>query len=194
MPYQSSAETEKAIDRRTILKAGALGGLLLSSIGSTVAEAASFAMPRMGSYKIAFRNTHTGETFSGTYRSGSRYLPDAFDKINVVLRDFRTDEMFPIDPRVIDIMYLVHSRTGSKEPFDVLSGYRSAKTNAMLRKASGGVARNSLHMTGQAIDLRLPGFSTRRIRDIGSAIKAGGVGYYPGSDFVHLDTGKIRTW
>ena len=194
MADQSALQDKKGINRRAILRAGVLGGLLLPVMAAE-AKAAAFAMPRQGSYKIAFRNTHTNEIFSGTYRVGDRYLPDAFERINYVLRDFRTNDVFPIDPRLIDIVYLAHAKTGSNAPFDVLSGYRSPKTNDMLRRTGGGgVARNSLHLMGQAIDLRMDGFSTRRIRDIGKEIHAGGVGYYPGSNFVHLDTGKFRTW
>ena len=191
----NKATDNQAIDRRAILRAGALGGLLLSSFAAAPAQATSFVMPRDGAFRVAFRNQHTGESFSGAYRIGDRYLPDAFSKINSVLRDFRTNEVFPIDPRIIDIIYAVHTKTGANKPFEVLSGYRSPRTNAMLRRTGGGgVAKNSLHMTGQAIDLRLPGYKTSYIRDIGKQVRAGGVGYYPGSNFVHLDTGKVRFW
>lgn len=192
--FKQTEQEEKFIDRRSILKAGALGGLLLPLMAGE-AKAAAFAMPKLSAHKIAFKNIHTGESFTGAYRAGDRYLPDAFEKINNVLRDFRTGDVFPIDPRVIDIIYMVHAKTGSSEPLNILSGYRSPKTNAMLKRTGGGgVATHSLHLIGQAIDLRIPGFSTRKIRDIGVSLKAGGVGYYPGSDFVHVDTGRVRTW
>jgi uncharacterized protein YcbK (DUF882 family) len=147
-----------------------------------------------GARKISFRNSHTGETFSGVYRVGDKYLPDAFERINIVLRDFRSNELFPIDPRAIDIIYSVHQMTDRVDPYEILSGYRCPKTNAGLRKHGEGVAKNSLHMTGQAIDLRLPGFNTKQIRNIAVSLKAGGVGYYPKSDFVHMDTGDVRIW
>ena len=89
---------------------------------------------------------------------------------------------------------MMQQKTGSRRPFEVLSGYRSPRTNAMLQRTSAGVARNSLHLTGQAIDLRLPGYSTRKLRDNAKALRAGGVGYYPRSDFVHVDTGRVRIW
>lgn len=184
---------EQGVSRRDVIKTGlwaAAGSLLLPN----VAQAAAVKMPKSGSYDIDFVNLHTGESFSGTYRVGSRYLPDAFEEINYVLRDFRTDEVFPIDPRVIDIIYMVHRKTGRKDPLQILSGYRSPKTNNMLRHASSGVARNSMHLSGQAIDFRMAGASTRGLRDIAVGFKAGGVGYYPKSDFVHVDTGKFRTW
>ncbi|MBU0859554.1 MAG: DUF882 domain-containing protein, partial [Alphaproteobacteria bacterium] len=116
-------------------------------------------------------------------------------RINIVLRDFRRNEVYPIDPRVIDILYMVRAKTGSQGgTFEVLSGYRSPKTNAMLRKASGGVAKNSLHLTGQAIDIRMDGINTRKLNEVAKSLDAGGVGYYPRSNFVHLDTGRVRHW
>lgn len=184
---------EQGYSRREILKTGlwaAAGSMLLPS----VANAAAVKLPKTGSYDINFTNTHTGEKFSGTYRAGSKYLPDAFEEINYVLRDFRTGEVFPIDPRVIDILYMVHRKTNRNGAMQVLSGYRSPKTNNMLRNASSGVARNSLHLSGQAIDFRMAGVSTRGLRDIARGIQAGGVGYYPRSDFVHIDTGRVRSW
>jgi len=195
---KQACELTDAESRRNFLKTGGYlaAGALVGCSFIHPAEAAIFKNGKItsGSRRIAFHNTHTGESFSGVYRVGSKYLPDAFDQINYVLRDFRTEETFPIDPRVIDIIYAVHQESGSSKPFEIISGYRSPKTNAMLRNASTGVAKRSLHMEGRAIDLRLPGFSTRKIRDIGVSLKSGGVGYYPGSDFVHLDTGDVRSW
>jgi uncharacterized protein YcbK (DUF882 family) len=182
--------------RRAILQAGALGGLLLPSLfGGGPAKAASFALRGGETYRVLFRNEHTDETFEGAYRVGGRYIPEAFERINHILRDFRTGEIFPIDPRVIDILYAIHTKTGARHPIEVLSCYRSPKTNNMLmRTGTGGVAHNSLHLTGQAIDIRQPGFSTKKLRDVGKELFAGGVGYYPKSNFVHLDTGRIRYW
>lgn len=185
------------LNRRDILKtglAGFMGSLLPSFLLSSEAEAAGRALPRSGSFSVSFRNDHTGEGFSGVYRVGGKYLPEAFDRINVVLRDFRTGDVFPIDPRAIDILYMLQRGTGRRQPFDVLSGYRSPKTNAMLNRTSAGVARNSLHLTGQAIDFRMEGYPTQRLRNQARALRAGGVGYYPSSDFVHIDTGQIRHW
>lgn len=191
---QNDNGTMPHIDRRGLLKAGLIGmGTGLVSALSTPALAA-MKMPGNGSYKISFRNSHTGESFNGVYRVGNKYLPDAFDQINHVMRDFRTGEEYPIDPRSLDILYMVQNKINQRAPLEVLSGYRSPRTNAMLRKASTGVAKNSLHMTGQAIDFRLTGYSTRGLRDVAINLRAGGVGYYPGSDFVHVDTGKVRHW
>ncbi len=144
--------------------------------------------------KVSFRNMHTGESFSGIYKVGDHYLPDAFEQINYVLRDFRSGDVFPMDPQLIDLLSTLHGRIGGDEPFEILSGYRSPKTNARLRRASTGVAKNSLHMKGMATDIRLPEHSTAELRRQAIALKTGGVGYYPRSNFVHVDTGRFRTW
>lgn len=189
-------DIDNGLSKREILKGGLLGlaGLCASSCFGVAQAAGRLSLPDAGTFTISFRNQHTGESFSGAYRVGDRYLPEAFDKINYVLRDFRTGEIFPIDPRVMDILCSVRHRMSTDEAFEVLSGYRSPKTNAMLRATSEGVARNSLHLTGQAIDIRLPGYSTAGLRQAGIKLGAGGVGYYPKSDFVHMDTGKVRIW
>ena len=184
--------------RRDVLKYGlytACGSILMPTLAGT-AEAGAFRGGNMksGARRVSFRNTHTGESFSGVYRVGNKYLPDAFEQINYVLRDFRTGDVFPIDPRLMDIIYTVHGMTGTSRPYDIISGYRSPKTNAMLRKASTGVAKKSLHMSGQAIDVRIPDFSTARLRDLAKSLQAGGVGSYSKSNFVHMDTGAVRAW
>ena len=199
MTTHSKGHPAENVSRRKFLGLGAVAAVS-TLVATSIIHPASAAIFSRNSYsengsrKITFRNSHTGETFSGVYRVGDKYLPDAFERINVVLRDFRTDELFPIDPRVIDIIYAVHQQTQHDEPYEILSGYRCPKTNKMLRGASGGVAKNSLHMTGQAVDLRLPGFSTARIRDLAKSLRAGGVGYYSKSNFVHMDSGDVRHW
>lgn len=179
------------IDRRSVLKAGLLGAAVASVplIGANEAQAKGH-----GAWRVKFTQAHTGESFNGVYRVGNRYLPEAFEKLNYVLRDFRTGEVFPMDPRVIDILSMVQSKSGTSEPFQVLSAYRSPKTNVNLRKASGGVAKNSFHMYGQALDIRNPNVNTKRLRNIARGLKAGGVGYYPRSSFIHVDTGAVRSW
>ncbi len=197
MTIQTKGASASSVSRRKFLGLGALAAGTIAA-SSIIPPASAAIMSRGGRFdgarKISFRNSHTGETFSGVYRVGDKYLPDAFERINVVLRDFRSNEMFPIDPRVIDIIHAVHGLTQRDEPYEVLSGYRCPKTNAGLRQHGEGVAKNSLHMTGQAIDLRLPGFATKQIRTLAVSLKAGGVGYYPKSDFVPMDTGDVRTW
>jgi len=178
--------------RRKVLKHGMAG--LLAGIVPLALPGMTEAGRRFETRRISFRHAHTGESFSGVYRVGDKYLPEAFDRINYVMRDFRTGEVFPMDPRVVDILSLIHERSDSKTKFEVLSGYRSPKTNAMLRRASSGVAKNSFHMYGQAIDIRLPDMRTSKLRRVALNLKAGGVGYYPKSNFVHVDTGKVRSW
>lgn len=198
MTSHNEGQAAPSVSRRKFI---GMGIVAASAVASTSIPASAAIFGRntgneSGARKISFRNSHTGETFSGVYRVGDKYLPDAFERINVVLRDFRTNELFPIDPRVLDIIHAVHEKTQLSEPYEILSGYRCPKTNAMLREGTSktGVAKNSLHMTGQAIDLRLPGFDTRRIRDLAQSLKAGGVGYYSSSNFVHMDSGDVRHW
>lgn len=179
------------MNRREIVKAGLAG--MLASLVPFFPAGKAFASTG-GAWRVVFRNSHTGESFNGVYRVGNKYLPEAFDRLNYVLRDFRTGEIFPMDPRVIDLMSVIQKKTGQKQPLEVLSGYRSPKTNAGLRHESSGVAKNSFHMYGQALDMRLRGYSTRGLRNIAVNLKGGGVGYYPRSDFIHVDTGSVRSW
>ena len=144
--------------------------------------------------KLSFFNTHTQETLDVCYYESGDYRPEAMDRINYILRDFRTHQILPIDPQLLDQLFALKIRIRPRTPFHIISGYRSPATNAMLRKISTGVARTSLHTKGQAIDIRLPGYNTARLRDLSIKLKAGGVGYYPKSDFVHLDTGRVRHW
>jgi uncharacterized protein YcbK (DUF882 family) len=143
---------------------------------------------------LSFYNTHTGERLVVEYFAGGAYVPDALNEVNWFLRDFRTGGVHDIDPGVLDILTKVHDMTGASRPFDVISGYRSPETNEMLRRRSREVASGSLHQVGKAIDVRLPGVDLTRVRNAGLALGLGGVGYYRKSNFVHLDTGRVRRW
>ena len=172
-----------------------LGGSLVVATASQLwwpgeAEAANLRAGR----EVTFLNAHTGERFKGEYWQNGRYLSDAFKDIKHIMRDHRTDEIFPIDPRLIDVLFVSQKRLKTAKPYRIFSGYRSPKTNAKLRRMTFGVAKKSLHMQGQAVDLRLPGRRVSDIRRQAMALKAGGVGYYPKSQFVHLDTGRVRHW
>lgn len=145
-------------------------------------------------HEVSIKNAHTGERFQGVYRIGSYYVPAAFRRINRVLRDHRTGDIHPIDPKLIDTLSRIQRDCQCSQAIDVLSGYRSPKTNSMLRRASSGVAQNSYHMKGQAADIRVPGSSTSKVRNTARALRVGGVGFYPRSNFVHVDTGDVRTW
>lgn len=183
---------ETLLERRSFLKSGLT--LSMSALISVSSVKPALALPSGGEYRASFKNSHTEETFIGTYRVGNKYLPEAFERINYVLRDFRANEVFPIDPRVIDILAIVHRMTGAHESYSVLSGYRSPQTNKMLRSNGEGVARRSLHMSGQAVDVRMSNTTPARLRELAIKLKAGGVGYYPRSGFVHMDSGEFRTW
>lgn len=146
------------------------------------------------SYTVHIKNAHTGERFHGVYRIGNYYVPAAFRKINRVMRDHRTGAVHPIDPELIDTVARVQKNCNCTTAVEILSGYRSPKTNAMLRRGSSAVAKNSFHMKGQAADIRVPGSSTSKVRNSARALRVGGVGYYPKSGFVHVDTGAVRSW
>ncbi len=129
-----------------------------------------------------------------TYFADNNYDETALAAINRVLRDFRTDEVFPIRTALLDQLHRIHAVLGSKVPFQVISAYRSPATNDMLHRSTSGVASHSLHMEGMAIDVRLADTPTHRLRDVAANLKLGGVGYYASSDFVHLDIGRPRHW
>lgn len=148
----------------------------------------------LGERRIHLYNTHTGEECLTTYFSDGAYVPDCLDEINMVLRDHRSNEMVDMDIELLDYLYDIKQKLGVRKPFLVLSGYRSPSTNKMLRKKSKKVAKNSFHMQGRAIDVRLEGVPTHYISRAGEQLRRGGVGYYPKSNFVHLDVGNVRTW
>jgi uncharacterized protein YcbK (DUF882 family) len=143
---------------------------------------------------VAFHNLHTGESLEATYWDRGTYVPDALSAVNHVLRDFRTGDVHDIDPRLLDLLTRLSSRVEARAPFQVISGYRSPATNAMLRANSDGVAKGSLHMQGLAIDIRLADVALDRLHGAALELGAGGVGYYPVSDFVHVDVGRVRHW
>jgi uncharacterized protein YcbK (DUF882 family) len=143
---------------------------------------------------LSFVHTHTGERLAAEYVSGGSYVPDALAAIDHLLRDFRTGDVHTIDASLLDLLHDLSVATGTRRPFQVISGYRSPATNDMLRRRSEGVAAGSLHMKGQAIDVRLADVPLSRLRLAAQRAGRGGVGYYPTSDFVHIDTGRVRIW
>lgn len=144
--------------------------------------------------KLAFYNTHTGESTQVAYWENGLYVPDALTELNRILRDHRTNQIAPIDKNLFDMLYALGRQLGAKQPFHIISGYRSPATNAMLSGRSSGVAKRSLHMKGKAIDIRLPQCALSNLRKAALSLRAGGVGYYPGSNFVHVDVGRVRSW
>jgi uncharacterized protein YcbK (DUF882 family) len=139
-------------------------------------------------------NLHTGEAFNEVYYANGSYLPDALAEATRIMRDWRTgDERF-IDPTLFDALHAIRDRLESPRPFQVISGYRSPRTNATLNRRSSGVAENSQHVLGKAIDVRIEGVELSNLRNAALDLAAGGVGYYPRSNFVHVDTGRVRQW
>jgi uncharacterized protein YcbK (DUF882 family) len=178
---------EEMISRRSLLKAaGSLVPIALLPLP---------ALARSGdARRLSFYHTHTGEKLDVVYAEHGAYVRGALAEVNHLLRDFRNDEIHPIDPRLLDFLHAVRLRTASRGSFEVISGFRSRATNDMLRHNSGGVAKNSMHLKGQAVDIRLTDVASRDVRRVAIGMARGGVGFYPDSDFVHLDTGRVRTW
>ena len=177
------------LSRRDVLRlaaAAAIGG----GPGRALASAATESGPRA----LAFRNLHTEETIDVVYRVDGQLDPDALRQIDWVLRDFRTGEAHPMDTRLLDLLWRLREALDTAEPYEVISGYRSPATNAMLRREGRGVARGSLHMRAMAIDVRIPGQPLAKLRNTALGLRVGGVGYYPASDFVHVDVGRVRFW
>jgi uncharacterized protein YcbK (DUF882 family) len=195
------------ISRRSFMKFGAAAATLMmtprlvsagiSPDSSQVAPAgaAPDSIPDAAPEKmLSFYNTRTGEEWNRVYWCQGDYVPEALEEINYLLRDHRTNEVREIDPRLLDLLYDLNEKLNSRGPFLVVSGYRSPETNALLRRRSRRIARNSLHMEGMAVDMRLPDRSIRQLARVALSLKSGGVGYYPRRHFVHVDTGKVRRW
>lgn len=163
-----------------------------------VVPAAVKPAPAKAIRALSFVHTHTAEKLAIEYCCDGKYEPKALAKLNHLLRDFRTGEIKPIDPKLFDLLHELASNLGTEEePFHIISGYRSPHTNAMLRARGGantGVASKSLHMVGKAIDIRVPAVKLKALREAAASLKRGGVGYYPASNFVHVDTGRVRYW
>lgn len=164
--------------------------------GAAVVAAAAPARALVpgGVRELALRSIHTGEKARAVYREGGTLLEDGLGELHGVLRDWRTDERHAIDPGLLDYLATVRDALGHDGWIDVISGYRSPKTNAALAARSGGVAKKSLHMQGRAVDVAFPGRSVAEVRRAALALERGGVGVYSASGFVHLDTGRFRSW
>lgn len=175
-------------DRRTFLKLG------LAATASLITAPALATVSAQPERRLAFYNTHTDERLDTVYWTDGGYVESSLQEINRLLRDHRADEVHAMSRQLLDLLFLLQTRTGVHKPYDVISGYRSPATNSALRKHSSGVARRSYHMQGMAIDIRLPGCDLKHLYQAALSAEAGGVGYYPGSDFIHVDTGPVRNW
>ncbi len=144
---------------------------------------------------LSFLNLHTGERLKNAiFWAEGDYIPETLNEINYLFRDHYSNEVSEIDPELMDILFVIRRKAETDRSFNIISGYRSPETNQNLRRTSNKVAKNSLHMQGQASDIRLPGCSLRTLRKIAISLKRGGVGYYPSSNFIHVDTGPVRSW
>lgn len=173
--------------RRFLRRAAGCTGLLFAPLGAAWAQPSS-------ARTVSFVNTHTGEALSAEYCDGGVYQAGCLVQVNRFLRDFRSGEVHPIDPRLLDILYKLQVLADREATYEVISGYRSPQTNAALRRKSSGVAAHSLHMVGRAIDVRMQGLPTGKLHELALSLRSGGVGYYARPDFVHLDTGRVRWW
>jgi len=161
----------------------------------TVEEAAApTARDAPPARELSFHSIHTDETVTAVYRQDGRLLPEGLAQLDYILRDYRTGEVRPIAPALLDLVHELKQALDYRQPIGVISGYRSPATNAMLAARSKGVAKNSYHLRGMAVDIRMPGRRLAELRDAALRLRRGGVGYYPDSDFVHVDVGPVRSW
>ena len=170
---------------------GALCGMLTPAVLSLLRVRAAAAE---AAAELRFHHTHTDKRLAVVHRTASGYDANALEELSTFLADFRTGERMAMDPGLFDILSAILSLTGSTGTYEVISAYRSPATNEQLRAQSSGVAERSLHMLGKAIDLRLTGVALTDLRDAAWSLQLGGVGYYPNSNFVHVDTGRVRRW
>ncbi len=193
---RAAQPAEILLTRRSLLGMAAGSALLLSPYGGLRAQSltASSAVAVSGNRSLNFVHTHTGEKLLVNYWCDGQFQSQCLMPLNHFLRDFRTGEVANMDAGLLDILYELQVLADRDATYEVISAYRSPQTNAMLRKSSSEVAQKSLHMEGKAIDIRIAGFSTRKLQQLALANQHGGVGFYAKSDFVHVDTGRVRSW
>ncbi len=171
-----------------------VSGGVSATIALAVRDAHASTVNATPSGALRFYHMHTGEKLDVEYRQGNAIIASALGDIDHLLRDFRTDQEAQIDIELLDTLSLLYDRFNRQGWFEVISGYRSPRTNAALKRVTSGVEEHSFHILGRAIDVRFVGIETERFRDAALAMRRGGVGYYPASNFVHLDTGHARSW
>lgn len=188
----ATSNAEHDAGRRRFLKWG--GGIIAGLALAPNLASASILRSPSAVRTLNLYNLHTGEEIETVFWEHDRFVPDALADINYVLRDHRTDEIAPIDRDLLTLLYDLRGKVCTRKPFQVISGYRSPATNAMLRKHSRGVAKHSLHMQGKAIDIRVPGCDLLHLHRAAIELHRGGVGLYRRSNFIHVDVGRVRTW
>lgn len=168
--------------------------ILLFGMCALARTAGDPIQPRQA-YRLLLYHSHTNERINVVYRVGDNYIPSAVDQLDEFLRDHRTGDVIQLDRRVFDLLHDLTAAAGRPDAeIDIVCGYRTPWSNDFLRRTTAGVASHSLHMQGEAIDIRMPGVSTPRLRDVALTLHRGGVGFYPGSRFVHVDVGRVRRW
>ncbi|MEH6435642.1 DUF882 domain-containing protein [Massilia sp. DD77] len=178
------------MQRRAFLKSS----LLLAAPTLSIPALAKSASAIPGERILRLYNTHTGEKLSSVFWAEGQFIPDALKDINKVLRDHRNNQVAEMDPQLLLLLDQVNDKLGNGKELHIISGYRSPESNAKLHANSNGVAKRSMHMDGKAIDIRLPGKDLQMLHKAAMSLKGGGVGYYPDSRFVHMDTGRVRYW
>jgi uncharacterized protein YcbK (DUF882 family) len=196
--------------RRSFLKLGIFGAALLALPHKVIASLEEAPAPELitpgwregtglilepcEERRLHLYSTNTGESFNRVYWADGEYVPEALAEVNHLLRDYRANQIKDIDPNLLDLLYNLNQKLECDSPFHVISGYRSPRTNAALRKRNRKVARNSLHMAGMAVDLRMPDLHIKYLNNAAQEMRCGGVGYYARRGFVHVDVGDVRTW
>lgn len=180
-----------SIDRRRFFKIGAQAALCSLFPVSAIASIDRLIAPKRN---LLLFNTHTGQKLDVCYFAQGQYQPEALEEIDYILRDYRTGEIKTIRKELLNLLYSISKKLDRPTRIHIISGYRSPETNAELRKKNKRVVKNSLHMKGEAADIRIPSYNTSRLRNVCMKLKAGGVGYYRKSDFVHVDIGFVRYW
>jgi len=185
------------LSRRALigLASGAIASGFATKISAAIAAPSVVGVRQLNSRTLSFDCTNAGEKLHGaTYWIDGNYVPEVLEQINHALRDWRTDETYPIHTGVLDLLYCLGRSLDTNCHFELTCGYRSPETNAMLHARDPEVATHSLHMKGQAVDITLPGRTLRSLHDAALALKAGGVGYNPDDNFIHVDIGRVRRW
>lgn len=185
---QHDAPREAGLSRRRFLGAAGAAGACFALPG------VAFAAREPSPARLAFEHLHTGETLSLRYPQDRQEVAEVLQRVSRVLRDHYSGDLHPIHPGLVDLLFAVQRQTGSHAPFQVISGYRSRRTNERLRAQGRGVGRRSMHLEGKAIDIRLADVPSTTLRDVAWKLQRGGVGFYPKSDFVHMDVGRVRRW
>ena len=183
------------LSRRSMLRAGGAAVFSASIARPALAAPALVGLRDTGARTLSFNCYNSGEQLKATtYWADGKYIPDALTEINYALRDDRSGEVHVIEPKVLDLIHQIGKKLDTNCHFELYSGYRSPKTNAMLRRLNSEVATHSLHTEGEAVDITLPGRSLEQLHRTALAMQAGGVGYYPDAEFVHVDVGRVRQW